>query len=95
VTYQFAADGLADACGSVSLCLAMQEVVELQNLSGVNDNKLQFAVRCVPGAVLRVQTSTDLLSWEGIGTVTNLSGTLLFSIPISGEAHRFYRAIFD
>ena len=68
----------------------------LENASLTN-GQFQFTVRSEPGGRLEVQAATNGLSpgtaWNVVGTLTNASGTTLFTDPQADFDRRFYRAV--
>ena len=44
-----------------------------------------------PGGELILETSTDLLHWTPVMTVTNQAGALQMPVPVSSDAQRYYR----
>jgi hypothetical protein len=45
------------------------------------------------GEVYNVQTSINLTDWATMGTVTNLTGSILYTEPVpTNTAQRYYRA---
>ena len=65
-------------------------------LSGgrVVGGRFQFSLSADAGSVFQIQQSTDLVNWSTLGSVTNVTGTVLFQDPGPANApHRFYRAL--
>ncbi len=60
---------------------------------GVHSNRFGFNVRAVPGQVVVIEASTDLVSWTPIQTNLATGAIVLFTDPQSQLfARRFYRA---
>jgi hypothetical protein len=56
--------------------------------------KIALTICGLPGDVYCLQASTNLLDWESVGTVTNVTGTVEFmETPASGYNQRFYRLV--
>jgi hypothetical protein len=55
----------------------------------------EFQIRCWKGMRFEVEKSHNLQTWDSLGTVTNLTGTLVFqdTQSPSGTACCFYRAV--
>jgi len=57
-------------------------------------NQFSFQLRGHPGEAYMVQVSPDLTNWSDVFWVTNLTGTVPFTEPLStGTTQRFYRAL--
>jgi Leucine-rich repeat (LRR) protein len=56
-------------------------------------NQFQFTINSLPAQVYQVQSSTDLIHWTGLTTVTNASGTLQVTDPSPAVAAKFYRLL--
>jgi len=54
-------------------------------------NQFRFTVQGLPGTVLRIWTSTNLVNWTPGSFLTNTSGTVIFTDPAAGGPQRFYR----
>jgi Leucine-rich repeat (LRR) protein len=54
-------------------------------------HQFQFTITSAPGAVLQVQDSIDMLNWSLLKTVTNSSGTMVFTDNSAPATNRFYR----
>ncbi len=60
----------------------------------LDSDHLQLTGYGVPGVAYTIQTSTNLQSWQYLGTVTNGVGSFLFADPTAGGSdRRFYRAV--
>jgi hypothetical protein len=54
----------------------------------------EFRIRSWPGMKFGVETSTDLVNWTKVGSVTNVNGTANYSGSMSPGSHcQFYRAV--
>ncbi|MGC3960353.1 MAG: hypothetical protein QM813_21230 [Verrucomicrobiota bacterium] len=72
VTYHLAVDGFNAATGSVTLNLTLPVVdISLSQPTRGGDGFFHFTITSVPGAVLRVEATTNLATWASIATVTN------------------------
>lgn len=94
-TYHFAVDGFNAATGSVTLNLVLTstDIVLGQPTRG-GDGFFHFTISSAPGAVLRVDATTNLVHWTPIATVTNATGTMDFADTNSPSfKQRFYRVL--
>jgi hypothetical protein len=55
--------------------------------------QFQFTISSLPAQVYQVQTSTDLINWTVLATVTNTAGTLLVADPSPPAPEKFYRLL--
>lgn len=55
------------------------------------NGQFQFQLTSDAGTVLEVLASTNLTTWETIGTVTNDAGAVWFTDPTTNLVRRFYR----
>jgi hypothetical protein len=61
---------------------------------GFNSNGCELEVTSNPGAIWRLESSTNLQSWSFIGMVTNPSGRIRVFDNLTGDQHaRFYRLL--
>lgn len=93
-TYMIAVDGYDGACGAIRLNLSYEQpVLDVRLLAPTGP--LQVNLSAQAGAVVVVETSSDLRTW--IPTTTNVvpsGGALRFSEDLgAGEQQRFYRVI--
>ena len=94
-TYQIAVDGFAGASGSVvlNISVATTSISLSQPVLG-SDGFFHFNIQSAPGLVLRVDATTDLVSWTAIATVTNVTGNMDFADTNSPNfGLRFYRVV--
>jgi hypothetical protein len=56
-------------------------------------NQFQFTINSLPAQVYQVQSSTDLIHWTPLTTVTNTTGTLQFADPSPSVPAKFYRLL--
>jgi len=59
--------------------------------SGFYTNGFCFTVSSTPGLTVAIETSTNLVNWNSLGIVTNLTGTAPFVDPATNQLQRFYR----
>jgi hypothetical protein len=95
ITYQIAVDGFNGAAGSVTLNLLMPgSILSLSNPVRAGDGFFHFTITGPAGQVLRIDATTDFLSWTPLATVTNVTGTMEFVDTTSTSfSHRFYRVV--
>ncbi|HWQ93573.1 MAG TPA: hypothetical protein VN673_18060, partial [Clostridia bacterium] len=55
------------------------------------DGVFRMSLAGESGVAYEIFASTNLVSWDLAGTVTNVSGTVEFSQPALGTARKFYR----
>jgi internalin A len=60
-----------------------------QSLGG---NKFRFTLQSLPGAVLQVQSSTNLVNWTNLTLVTNATGTTFYTDSVATAREKLYRA---
>lgn len=94
-TYHFAVDGFNGTNGNVVLNLSLPNAsIALSQPFKAGDGLFHFLITSAPGAVLRVDATTNLTTWTTIATVTNVTGTLDFADPNSPSfKQRFYRVV--
>src|SRR5439155_18961049 len=78
-TYQIAVDGYNGATGTVALSLSMPGVVFSSNASRQSDGMFSFIINSLAGQVLRVDATTNFITWIPLATITNVTGTFLFT----------------
>jgi hypothetical protein len=67
--------------------------IRLQNFKWIGI-AFQLEVQSPPGLQFDVQTSTDLVSWSGLGTISNALGTVQYTdLQATNSPKRFYRAL--
>lgn len=63
----------------------------------VTSNALTFTLESDPGLTFEIVTSTNMALpsgvWTPLGTLTNLTGSVSFSEPVTNAVRRFYRAV--
>jgi hypothetical protein len=58
------------------------------------NGSLQMQIQSGTGLVLTLESSTNLMNWQPLQTVTNASGTITLTDPnVTGRAASFYRAV--
>jgi hypothetical protein len=64
--------------------------------AGVTNGQTSFTLLSEPGLAFEIETATDLApgtnQWVSIGTLTNVTGTGSFAVPVTSAPQRFYRA---
>jgi hypothetical protein len=83
-----------DGAGHLALSNPFNIITPLQLLSPEwsGGGQFQCTVSGPPGQRLAVLASANLVNWTTIATLTNTTGTTLFTDPTSGLNRRFYRA---
>lgn len=83
-----------DGAGHVGLSNPFNVVAAIRLLSPrlAAGGKFQCTVSSAPGLKLEILASTNLTAWVAVTNLTNTSGTILFSDPVTNRARRFYRA---
>ena len=78
----------------------LRDVPAKQTLTVTEPARLQvlgtsgFRIQSWKGQAFDIQTSTDLRQWTPVTTVTNLTGTLDYTVePTALPSQRFYRAV--
>jgi hypothetical protein len=51
-----------------------------------------FTLQSPAALRFEIETSTNLVNWANLATLTNVTGTFLFSDPTTRLSRRFYRA---
>jgi hypothetical protein len=94
-TYHFAVDGFNGTNGNVVLNLSQPNAnISLSQPVKALDGFFHFTITSSPGLVLRVDATTNLMTWTPIATVTNTTGTLDFADTNSPSFKlRFYRVV--
>jgi len=64
--------------------------VKVQRARG---SQFSFSINGPTGQVVRVESSTKLIDWTTISTLTNLTGIAQYSDPPASNINRFYRAV--
>jgi len=91
--YQIAVDGFDGEPGDIKLQVTMGDVLFLGVPQPLKSGEYRLLLSGPVGKVYRLDGSTNLTSWEALGTLTNLTGTVEFiDPPRTNSAHRFYRA---
>jgi hypothetical protein len=92
--YRIAVDGYSGASGTVVVNLSMPDAIVLINPERQTNGLFRFTVISQAGRTLRIDATTNFLTWIAIATVTNATGTLEVVDPQSaGFLCRFYRAV--
>jgi hypothetical protein len=55
------------------------------------NRKFSFTIQSLSASAVEVQSSTDLVNWTTLVTLTNVTGTLPFTDPATNLQQRFYR----
>jgi hypothetical protein len=94
-TYQVAVDGFNGASGTVVVNFSMPgTAIVLSNPVHAGDGFFHFTISSATGGVLRVEATTNFVSWSAIATVTNVSGLFDYLDTNSTSFdRRFYRAL--
>jgi internalin A len=66
--------------------------VLLLSPASLGGNQFRFTLQSLPGAVLQVQSSTNLVSWTNLALVTNVTGTVLYTDSVATARQMVYRA---
>ncbi len=67
--------------------------IRLQNPKWIA-NTFQLELQSPPGLQFEVQASADLMSWSGLGTISNALGTVLYTdLQATNTPKHFYRAL--
>jgi hypothetical protein len=61
--------------------------------SSRSGNQFSFTLTGPTGQVVRIESSTNLLNWATIATLTNTAGSLPYTDPGASNVSRFYRAV--
>jgi hypothetical protein len=92
--YQIAVDGYNGATGTVALSLSMPGVVFASNSARQPNGMFSFIINSLAGQVLRVDATTNLNAWVSLATITNVTGTYIFTDTQSPAfLSRFYRVV--
>jgi glucose/arabinose dehydrogenase len=89
-------DGLLSATNSFSVMVTEvnSEPPVITAVSRGIAGQCQFTISGSRGDVYRVESSTNLISWEVIGTLTNFTGTIQFQdLEATNFSQRFYRVL--
>jgi hypothetical protein len=82
--------GTSSTQGANLTVLPKQTVILAQTLALTN-GQASFLAAGPAGLVWSVQGSTNLFDWFDLATLTNNSGTMSFTEPVSSYAQRYYR----
>jgi hypothetical protein len=55
--------------------------------------QFRFTITSSPGAIFQVQMTTNFAGWNALGSVTNTSGTMIYTDGSAGRNHAFYRLL--
>ena len=58
-----------------------------------NNSQMQFTVSGLPKLVFKVQSSQDLVNWQPLATITNVSGSNTFTLSATNQPASFYRLV--
>jgi len=72
---------------------ASSTAVLLLSPESLGGNEFRFTLQSLPGAVLQVQSSTNLVSWTNLTLVTNITGTTLYTDSVATARQKLYRAL--
>jgi hypothetical protein len=61
------------------------------NNGGFQSNGFGFNISSSAGSTLIVESSTNLIDWLQIATLTNEAGSILFVDPATNQQSEFYR----
>jgi hypothetical protein len=88
------AGGFDVATVTVLVTQGAQVEILLESPSVQGGNQFKMTISGAAGQVYHVQVSTNLANWSNVQTLTNLTGTVLFTeqVPPNTRA-RFYRAV--
>lgn len=91
--YKVVVSNNAGSTTSAAARLSVQTATppSLQNPRVTSGGAFQFNLVSATGAVLAIETSVNLGSWQVLTTVTNQTGNDLFSDPAGTSGPRFYR----
>ncbi|MBI2925061.1 MAG: CRTAC1 family protein [Verrucomicrobia bacterium] len=73
--------------------LTLQEPPRLEPTVKALNGVVDLKVRGWKGFTYEIEGSSDLLSWQRLGTAQNLTGALQATDPEAGERQRFYRLV--
>ena len=75
--------------------LSVTEPAKLEPRVTRSNGLVELNVKSRKGFAYDIETSTDLKAWARLTTLTNETGTLSFSDPVTGSSapERFYRAV--
>jgi len=75
----------------LSLTATIEPLILSASLVRTN-GQFTFTLLSQAGSAVEIQTSTNLLSWTTLATLTNVIGTLPFTNPTAWFNQRFYLA---
>jgi len=67
--------------------------VEFTQAHLLTGGQLQMILCGTAGDTYDIQTSDDLTSWESAFTVTNITGKVELTVPVSQSGNQFFRAL--
>ena len=70
-----------------------REIAAIGPMPSVSNGLFQMTLFSAPGATIQVRASTNLVHWDTIAILTNLTGSYPFTDPVSGFSRRFYQAV--
>jgi hypothetical protein len=63
--------------------------------AGIANGQISFTLLSEPGLAFDIEAATNLTAgssqWVAIGTLTNVTGTASFAVPLNSAPQRFYR----
>lgn len=91
--YQIAVDGYDGEPGDVQLHIAMQDVVWFQMPQLQPNGSVKLTATGTVGKQLAIEASGDLVKWDRIATVPNVTGAVEYTdSPPANTLRRYYRA---
>jgi hypothetical protein len=66
--------------------------ITISNVFRGSNGAIQFQVLGSPGDIYSIQSSSNLINWQTIASLTNASGTMPFTdLGATNYSYRFYR----
>jgi hypothetical protein len=87
------AEGVTGTFSSTSLYVMTLLPPELRVLPPASPGTLPIEVLADPESTIVLQQSHDFVEWTNVETNTSPSGSLVFTVPTSGQAAGFFRAL--
>ncbi len=88
----FATNAAGAICIRTLSFIATLQPLILQPSTTQANGQFGFTLLSHAGSAVEIQTSTNLLAWTTLTTLTNVTGTLPFTDPATSFNQRFYRA---
>jgi Zn-dependent metalloprotease len=89
-----AIDVLGGATDSKQVAITVTGSPQFSNPVRLNASTFQFTLSGAAGSTYLIQTSSDLVNWSTLRTVSNVTGTVnVQDAIVTGPARRFYRAL--